>query len=206
MTQLSTQTTDLTGLDAGPTQGGLSVARTLPPIAMSAAGPALSNSIAPTSLLLAAAKAVLPGGFFTVGKALRLIATGIISNIVTTPGTLTLDVRFGSTVVFNGGAVNLNAAAKTNVSFRLDLLLTCRAVGSGSAANLFGVGVLTSESVVGAAAGTALPAALPASAPAVGNGFDSTAAQTVDLFGTFSIANAGNAIQVLEYSLDSVTS
>jgi hypothetical protein len=129
----------------------------------------------------------------------------ILSNIVTTPGTLTLEVRHGSTVVWSSGAVGLNAAAKTNVSGRLDLLLTCQAVGAGTAAKLLGAGTLTSESVVGAAAGTGLPAALPASAPAQGNGFDSTVAQTLDLFATFSIANAGNAIQVLEYALEPVT-
>lgn len=203
MTQLSTQTTDVAGTDAGATAGGLSAARTLPPIAASVAGTPLSNSNTATSVLPAAAKAVLPGGYWTVGKALRLTAKGILSNIVTTPGTLTLEVRFGSTVVWSSGAVSLNAAAKTNVSFTLDLLLTCRAVGAS--ANLIGVGTLTSESVVGAAAGTGLPASLPASAPAVGNNFDSTVAQTLDLFGTFSIANAGNAMQVLEFSLEPVT-
>jgi hypothetical protein len=130
---------------------------------------------------------------------------GVVSNIVTTPGNLTLDVRMGPTsniVVFNGGAVALNAAAKVNVPFRLDVLLTCRAVGSGTSANLYGTGILTSESVVGATAGTALPAGLAAG---VGTGFDSTATTVVDLFGTFSISNAGNGITVQEYTIEEAT-
>lgn len=204
MTTLTQIAGDPSGTLAAATAGGLDTPRTQPPIALSVAGPALNTSIVATSILPAAAKAVLPPGFMTVGKMLRLRAAGVLSNIVTTPGTLTLDVRFGNVIVFNGGAVALNAAAKVNVSFWLDLMLTCRAAGAGTAANLIGVGTLTSESVVGAVAGTTVAAALPASAPAVGTGFDSTIAQTVDLFATFSISNVGNAIQVHEYSLEAV--
>jgi len=206
VTAISTQTSDVPGTDQGATAGGQGTARTLPPLSATASGTALTNSNTATSVLHSSGKAVLPANYLTVGKVLRINASGIISNIVTSPGTLTLDVRFGSTVVFNGGAVTLNAAAKTNVSFDLRIYLTCRAVGSGTSANLMGIGTLTSESVVGAAAGTTLTASLPASAPAVGNGFDSTAAQTVDLFATFSVANAGNSIQVHEFTIEPVTS
>jgi hypothetical protein len=206
VTAISTQTSDVPGTDQGATSGGQGVARTLPPLSATASGTALTNSLTATSILHSSAKAVLPANYLTVGKVLRISASGIISNIVTSPGTLTLDVRFGSTVVFNGGAVTLNAVAKTNVSFDLRIYLTCRAVGSGTSANLMGIGALTSESVVGAAAGTTLTASLPASAPAVGSGFDSTAAQTVDLFATFSVANSGNSIQVHEYTIEPVTS
>jgi hypothetical protein len=45
---------------------------------------------------------------------------------------------------------------------------------------------------------------IPVGAPTVGTGFDSTAAQTVDLFGTWSVANAANSIQVHQYMLESV--
>ena len=165
-------------------------------------GSALANSTTPTSILPAAAKLVLPANFFQIGRALWLKATGRISNIVTTPGTLTLDVRFGSTVVANGGAVSLNTTAKTNVTWDLEWLLTCRAIGVS--ANLMHSGLWTSESVVGAAAGVANSASLPASAPAVGSNFDAGASQAVDLFATFSIANAGNSIQLHQYVLESL--
>jgi hypothetical protein len=167
-------------------------------------GSALTNSTTATSILPAAAKLVLPANYFSIGKVLRVRAFGRISNVVTTPGNLTLDVRFGSTVVFNGGTVSLNTTAKTNVSWALDAMVTCRAIGSGTSANLMGQGMWTSESVVGAAAGTTLTASLPASAPAVGSGFDSTATQVVDLFATFSVANASNSIQLHQYTLESL--
>ncbi len=167
-------------------------------------GTALNTSTTPTSILPAASKLTLPANYFAIGRVLRLTAMGRMSNIVTTPGTLTLDVRFGSTVVFNGGAFSLNAVAKTNVGWRLVALLTCRAIGSGSTANLLGQGDFTSESVVGSAAGVANDVLLPATAPAVGTGFDSTAAQVVDLFAAFSISNAANSIQLHQYILESV--
>lgn len=171
-------------------------------IAAQVDGVPLSNTVTPTSIIPAAAKFTLPANFFAIGKALRVTAMGRVSNIVTTPGNLTLDVRFGSTVVFNGGAVALNATAKTNVTFKLVAYLTCRAIGA--AANLMGIGEFASESVTGAAAGVAAQASLPASAPAVGSNFDSTASQAVDLFATFSIANAGNALTLHEYLLEAL--
>jgi hypothetical protein len=154
----------------------------------------------PATLLPPAAKFTLPANFFSIGKVLRLNAMGRISNIVTTPGTLTLDLRFGSTVVFNGGAVQLNAVAKTNVGWRIIALLTCRAIGT--AGNLFGQGDFTSESVVSSVAGTANDAMLPASAPAVGSNFDTTLAQIVDMFATFSLT--GNSIQLHQYTLEAM--
>ena len=83
--------------------------------------------------------------------------------------------------------------------------LTVRAIGSGTAANLLGIGQWTSESVVGSpvpgsgGSGTLL---CPASAPAVGSGFDSTAAQVIDLFATFSLT--GNSITCHEYAFESL--
>lgn len=171
-------------------------------------GTAVTNttplSIFGTSVAAAQAKYTLPANFLQVGSMLRVQAKGRISNIVTTPGTLTLDVRFGSVVVFNGGATALNIVAKTNVTWIFDAVLTCRAIGSGTTANMFGIGQFQSESVVGAAAGTTATASLPASAPAAGTGFDSTAAQVVDVFATWSVNNAGNTLTCHEYSLESL--
>ena len=75
-------------------------------------GSALTNSTTATSLLPASRKFTLPSYFFdTIGKTLRFRASGRISTVVTTPGTLTLDIRLGSVVVFNGGAMSLGRTA-----------------------------------------------------------------------------------------------
>lgn len=166
-------------------------------------GTALTNTVTATSIIPAAARFVLPAGFVNhVGKTFRITAKGRISNIVTTPGNLTLDVRMGGTVVFNGGAVALNTTAKTNVTWWFEAELVCRAIGATG--NFLGIGQMTSESMVGSAANTANTASLPLTAPAVGNNVDLTTALAVDLFGTFSIANAGNSITVHTYKLESM--
>jgi hypothetical protein len=160
------------------------------------------------SVLPAAAKLTTAANFFGhAGQMLRIHAAGRVSNIVTTPGTLTLAVALGPTsniTAWSSGAVSLNATAKTNVSWTLDLVLTVRAVGSGTSANLIGVGNWTSESVVGSASGTALSALCPASAPAVGTGFDSTVSNILDLQATFSLT--GNSITCHQFDVEAINS
>lgn len=167
-------------------------------------GTPLNTSISATSIIPAAAKFTLPTNYFAIGRMLKVTATGRISNIVTSPGTLTLDVRLSGVIAWTGGAVSLNAVAKTNVGWTLEAWLTCRAIGNGTAANLIGQGRFTSESVVGAAAGTTVSASLPAATPPVGTGFDSTAALVVDLFAAFSVNNVANSIQLHQYMLESL--
>ena len=173
-------------------------------------GSALANSTTATSILPAAAKFTLPSAFFQAvdGKTLRVRATGRISTVVTAPGTLTLEVRFGSTAVFTSGAMTLNTTAQTNVHWLLDAYLPIRTVGASTSAALFGQGIWQSHAVIGSAAptaGTAGTHMLPYnSAPAVGTGFDSTAAQTVDLYATWSVANASNSITLHSFLLESV--
>lgn len=167
-------------------------------------GTALANSTTATSLLPAAARYTLPANLLQIGTLLKINAAGRISNIVTTPGTLTVSVRLGSTTVFSSGAFNLNVVAKTDVSWLFEALLVCRSIGGSTSATLWGLGKFTSESIVGSPVNTAGGVGellLPVTAPGVGTGFDSTAAQTVDLFGAFSVANAGNSVRCDFYEL-----
>lgn len=170
-------------------------------------GTALTNSTTPTSIIPAAAVHTLPANDMVVGKQYRLLARGRISTLVTTPGTLTFDVRLGAVTAFASGALALNIVAKTNVSWLLELLLTCRAIGGGTSANLMGLGQFTSEAVIGSpltSVGGSGILLLPASAPAVGTGFDSTASQAVDFRATWSVASTSNSIQLHQYSLESM--
>lgn len=175
-------------------------------------GTPLASSTTPTSLLPPAARYTLPSNYFSeAGKVLRLTARGRVSTVTTTPGTLTLDVRFGTVaspiVVFNGGAMNLNTTAQTNATFEFEAILTCRSIGSATAATMIGVGSFASRALIGSpavAAGAPGNALLPDTAPAVGTGFDSTITNVVDVFGTWSISNAANSIQVHEFALESL--
>lgn len=148
----------------------------------------------------------LPAQYFAyVGQKIRITAQGQISNVVTTPGTVTFDVRFGSTVVFTSGAIPQSTTAHTSLPFWIDIELTCRAVGTS--ANLMGQGraqSLVFQVAQQADAGTILThntVLIPTTTPAVGNNFDSTATQVIDFFGTFSVSNAGTAMTLQQYEV-----
>lgn len=167
-------------------------------------GSALTAAAA-ASLLPSHALFTLPSNFFnSVGKALRIRATGRISCAVTTPGTARFSVRLGATTVFDGLAQPLNIVAKTNVGWDLDLLLTCRAIGSS--ANLIGQGKWTSEAVVGSplpsAGGSGVHVLPYNAAPAVGSNFDSTASQLLDLYFTQTVATG--SITLHQYILEAL--
>jgi hypothetical protein len=169
-------------------------------------GAALTASTTATSLLPVIAKPTLPANYLFAGKMFRVRATGRISTLVTAPGTLTLDLRLGSVNVFSSGAMTLNTTAQTNTPWIYDAIMTVRAVGATTTANILGQGLWTSHAVIGASAiGTAGAASqiMPYNAaPAVGTGFDSTAAQLVDLFGTWSVNNAANSITCHQFLLE----
>lgn len=161
-------------------------------------GSALSNSTTATSIIPASRKFTLPAYFFDqVGKELRIRAAGRISTAASTPGTITFDVRFGSTVVFNGGASGTVATSATNLTWVLDIVLQCRALGASG--TVLGTGTL----ITAALSATTPIMLLPVSAPAAGTGFDTTAAQTVDLFATWSAASASNSITCHQFLVDS---
>lgn len=174
-------------------------------------GTALSNSTTATSILPAAARYTLPANYLAVGKAFRIKFAGRLSNIVTTPGTLTVDVRMGPTsniIVHNGGAMQLSTTAHTDVPVVGEIMLTCRTIGASTVATFMGQGVVTSQalSLTAVADSTTTPATLlaPNAAPSVGTGCDSTAPMVVDLFAKFSIANASNTITLHQYTLEAL--
>jgi hypothetical protein len=152
------------------------------------------------------AKITLPNNYFYIGRKLRIRASGRISCVVTTPGTARYDVRLGGTVVFDGLAMNLNTTVQTNVNWWLEIELTCRAVGSGTATTFLGQGIWCSAAGVGAPAPTAGGSAmftLPYnSAPVVGTGVDNTTALSVDLFFTQTVATGSMTLH--EYSVESL--
>jgi hypothetical protein len=167
------------------------------------AGPTITGTAAASSLLAPASpKYTFPASFFQyIGQQLVIRGCAQLGNIATTPGTITLDIRFGatfpgSTVVFTSGAMNMGATAHTALPIYYEILLTLRAIGT--AANFMGQGVISGQPINVAAggadlAGTVNTLMIPATAPAVGGNFDSTVSQVFDHMVTFSLANA-NAI------------
>lgn len=145
----------------------------------------------------------LPSGFFQRGSVLEIDFQLGLSNIVTTPGTFTLQVMVGSVIAFTTGAITMTTTANTLAPVSGFIQLTCNTVGPGTTAKLAGQCVLTGVNVAmtsaaNLAAGTGY-AMGPSTAPALGTGFDSTIANTLDFFGAFSISNAGNGMQLNQY-------
>jgi hypothetical protein len=161
-------------------------------------GSALSNTTTPTSIIPVARKITLPSGFFSrVGRQLVVRAAGRISTAAATPGTLTMSMRLGATTVFDGGASGTLVTSATNLSWLLELVLTCRLIGSS--ATLLGVGRLQTAAL----SATVPVMLLPASAPAAGTAFDATQSHTLDLFAAWSAASSSNSITCHQFSVAS---
>jgi hypothetical protein len=150
--------------------------------------------------------------YFQLGTKLRVKVGGSISNIVTTPGTITFQVMLGSVVAWSSGAVQLNATAHTTLPFMLDIDLTCQltntAVG-GAVAKLMGLGRVSGVMFTKTAgqtdgANTETTMVVPVTAPALGTAFDSTVSQILDFWTGFSIANAGNGVRIDQYDVEAL--
>jgi len=160
-------------------------------------GPTLSAAAA-ASCIPTASRLILPNNYWYVGKTIQITMGGRISCAVTTPGTARLDFRTGPSgtiVAYDTGAMNLNIVAKTTVPWWFDLVLTCRAVGTGTTTTLFGFGRFTSEAVIASPLPTVGGVGVLLSSggavggpPAVGTGFDNTAANAIDMFFTQTVA------------------
>ena len=154
--------------------------------------------INPTELI------TLPANWWYVGRSMRILVAGAISNIVTTPGLMNFQVKIGSVAAFDTGNIQLNATAHTTLPFWLEILLTCRAIGNSTTANLMGLAQATGKMFTTTAGQTDsaqdMPSVMaPATAPVVGTGFDSTIAQILDFWVGFTISNAGNGVRIDQY-------
>lgn len=153
---------------------------------------------------------VLPANFWYIGRKMRVTAKGGIGTLVTTPGTIQFQVKMGPTAniaVFDTGAIQLNATAHTNLPFWFEAELTCRAVGSGTSANLMGLAQVTGRMLTLTAGQTDDAQGMqtilsPQTAMAVGTGFDSTTASILDFWVGFSISSGSNSIQIQTYSVE----
>lgn len=164
------------------------------------------------SVINPAALWAMPVNYLTPGKKFRIRIVGAVSNIVTTPGLMNFQVKMGPTaniVVFDTGNIQLNASVHVTLPFWLDLELTVRSVGSGTAATIMGQGQITGKMFTTTAGQTDsaqdMPTLMvPAGIPAVGTGFDSTVANLVDIWAGFTINAAGNGVQIHQYSFESL--
>jgi hypothetical protein len=156
-----------------------------------------------------AAKYTAAPGFFYIGKALRIVAIGDLSNIVTSPGTITFQFMVGSVIAWTSGAINFSTTVHTALPFWLDIMLTCQTIGTTAQAKLMGQGQIISQCVsntqIADAVTSSLPTLLlPNTTPAQGTGFDSAVSNQFDLFAGFSVSNVGNQVRIRQFALSAL--
>lgn len=148
--------------------------------------------------------------FHQIGTSIHVKAGMAISNIVTTPGTVTFQIMLGSIVIWTSGAIQLNATAHTLLPATLDVDIDCQLANTtvgGVVAKFMGLGNLngvmftkTAAQVDGVNSETTI--VVPVTAPALGTAFDGTISQILDFWVGFSISNSGNGIQMSQYHVD----
>lgn len=159
-------------------------------------GTALTNTTTATSILPGAERFNVPSNLWEVGTLITVKMIGRISTAASTPGTLTLDLRVGSVIVFTSTSPTL-AVSASNLTWIAEFELLTQTVDSGTGTTLFGAGDMRS-----AALSAATPwIAMPASSPGLGTGFDNTVSGFFDCFGTWSVANASNSVRCDFYKL-----
>jgi hypothetical protein len=148
----------------------------------------------------------LPPNYLKIGSKLRIKVAGGLSNVVTTPGTVTFQVMMGSIVAASSGAIQMSTTAHTLIPFNLEMVLRTDTIGSGTTAKFLPMGTVNGIMfTVGAGADSTTVVGtfpIPATAPAVGTGFDSTIANILDFWVGFSISNAANGVQIYDYSVE----
>jgi hypothetical protein len=166
-----------------------------------AAGPTLTAAAAASALIASSPSAgqlrtTIPSGTFKEGDRLLYTASGVISYAASTPGSITLDLRLGSTVVFSSGAMPLPTAGATNANWDLAVDISIRAVGATTSAILWGSGRFFVQALSGAQGSSPLGFLLPyGTAQAASSGFDSTVANVFDSYFTQTVATGSFTLQ-----------
>ena len=119
-------------------------------------GAALTNTVTPTSILHGSGIGTIPFGSPQIGSKLKGMIRGRISTLVTAPGTLTFDIRFGSIVVSAFGALSLNIVAQTNAFFDLEFLVDFVSVGGTTSATALCTGRFVSRALLGSVAAASI--------------------------------------------------
>lgn len=137
----------------------------------------------------------IPAYYMAPGRTFLIWASGVMSNVVTTPGTLIMRVRWGGvagTVLLASGAQGLDTTARTNSLWALLAWVTCRtagATGSFLSSGIFFGNVLSS------AAANLLPALLGSAGAPLASGntavtVDTTTAKLLSVTAQFSVSTS----------------
>lgn len=137
----------------------------------------------------------LPANYFIPGRTLRYTLYGRLSTVITTPGTLTMGLRYGGiggTVLATSGAYAPDpTAASTNLTFWVEYVVVCRSAGAAGTVMCVGrmfLGDWDDASVATQFANVAMEV-IPASAPATA-AINTTTANALTIYVTPSVTTA----------------
>lgn len=144
------------------------------------------------------------------GAAFRVTCTADVSNVVTTPGTITFAIRWGGvsgTVLCQSGAIQMDTTARANYSCILQAFGTVRSIGS--AGSMFWQGFVLLNNVADAAAASPqyfTMGSAGANIPAVVGSLDTTTAKNLSVTADFSVNTAGTQITCHQSWLEAIKS
>ena len=155
-------------------------------------GTQISNSVAETIVV---PDFNIPAYYMAVGRTLRIWGYYVMSNVVTTPGTLILRVRWGGVagaVLLASAAQGLDTTARTNSMGLFMATITCRSAGSSGT---FMSGGIMFGNVLSSTAANLLPALLGSAGTPLASAnaavtVDTTTAKLLSVTAQFSVATS----------------
>lgn len=150
----------------------------------------------------------LPPGFFMERGELQLYA--LVNTSWASGNTMIWTVKVGSVAAFVSGTLKVTTTGGTLEPQVINLTLSCQSTGNGTNAKLIGGGSTVGRMIVppGGTAGAnyAAPSGvspLQEASAALGTGFDSTVANTLDFHITMGTSSASNGVQLMDYKVRS---
>lgn len=159
-----------------------------------------SSAVTGTGEAILVPDVTLPANYMYPGRVLRAYISGKISNVVTTPGTITLRARWGGvagTILVASPAISQNIIAQTDDQWEAEFVITCRSAGTSGTFLTCGSAVF--GNIIAASAGTVtlIPAASNAAVTV-----NTVAATAISFSAQFSAAS--NSVTSMTYLLSSL--
>lgn len=138
----------------------------------------------------------IPAFYMAPYKTVYIWAFGVNSNVVTTPGTQTMRVRWGGvagTVLLATAAQGLDTTARTNALWNLEAKIVCRT--AGATGTFMSGGIWAQINVLSSTAANLLPAMMGSAGTPLASGnaavtVDTTTAKLLSVTGQFSVATS----------------
>lgn len=161
-----------------------------------------STAVTGTAEAIVVPDITLPANYMYPGRVLYARIAGKISNVVTTPGTITLRARWGGvagTVLAVSDAISQNIIVQTDDSWEAEFWITCRTAGASG--SFLTSGKAFFGNAIAASAGQVI--LIPSASNAVVGSLTTVAATALSFTAKFSVNL--NSITALQYTLASLS-